>query len=145
MLSIREKAIEACPSHLNCSASMCPFDPLLKEVCWYPEDGICRKNFPPEWVKIQKKIAGRTRSLNTYYTFKMLSRNCIVKKGITGIDPNRAEEEQLKKWFRDHKRKKVLTEAERQVIRERLGVEKAVQLDFGMKGLNRQYKGVLST
>jgi hypothetical protein len=119
MLSVREKAIEECTSHLGCSASMCPLDPPLKEVCWYPEEKICRRNFPPDWVKIQKKIKKKTRSLNTYYTFEMLNRNCIVKGGMVGLDADRPEEAQLKSWLRRHKAKRVLTDKERDILRER--------------------------
>jgi len=141
----REKEIEKCPSFDGCSATICPFDPEHKNCIWYPEDGICRKNFPPGWVLIQKKIKKRTRSLDTYYNYEMLNRNCIIKGGITGIDPNRAEEEQIKSWFRNHRRKKILTEAEKDTIRAKFGVKKAIQLDLSLVGQNRQYKAVLST
>lgn len=117
----RMEAIEVCPSFVHCSAPMCPLDPMVEGCEWYPEDDICRKNFPPQWVKTQKKIKARTRNFDTYYTLQMLQRNCVVGRGMVGIDPNkaRAETEQLESWLRRHPEKKPLTEGQKEVLRER--------------------------
>lgn len=134
---IRKKAIEECPNFGVCDAPICLLDSEKENCIWFPDDGICKKNFPPDWVKIQKKIKKKTRSLDTYYTYEMLNRNCIVKGGIVGIDPDREREGQIRRWFRNHKPKKVLTEEEKEILRKRF----AKKLSVEMKGLEI---GVLS-
>jgi len=115
----RTEQIEKCPSYLNCGAPICPLDPIIKGCCWYPDDDVCKRNFPPQWVKTQRRISIKTRSMDTYYTFKMLSQNCVVGKGIIGIFPDRPEEEQIKSWLKRHPTKRILTEEEREKLRER--------------------------
>lgn len=118
MILSRIKEIEKCPN-VTCSAPMCLFDPMVERCCWYPDDEVCKKNFPPDWVKNQKKIRAKTRNVNTYYTFKMLNRNCIIGKGIVGVDPDRPEESQEKSWLKRHPVKRTLTEEEKETLRER--------------------------
>ena len=67
----REITIEQCSSFNRCSAPLCPLDPLLKQCCWFPDDDVCRKSFPPQWIKTQRKISARTKNMDTYYLFKM--------------------------------------------------------------------------
>ena len=123
MLS-RLKEIEKCPNFLTCSAPMCLFDPKVEICCWHPDEEICKRNFPPQWIKNQKKIKKRTRSIDTYYTFKMLERNCVIGKGIVGILPegvgHTSIEVREKNWLRKHPKKRILTEKEKKIIGERL-------------------------
>jgi len=117
--------IEKCPSFSNCSAPICLLDPTKENCIWLPDEEICKKNFPPKWVKNQKKIQKRGKDSNNYYTFKMLKRNCVIAKGITGIIPEGIGRSSLeireKNWLKKHPAKKILTEKEKEVLRERFG------------------------
>jgi hypothetical protein len=89
----------------GCSAPLCPLD-LESLNCgrWYPDEEICknREFTNPTWIKNQKKIAKRARDKEKYFTIEMLNRNCAIAKGIVGLDPDRAEEPQLKEWLKKH-------------------------------------------
>lgn len=90
---------------------------------WFPDEPICAKegmltDYP--WLQTQKKIAKRTRRQDRYYTGKMVQRNCMVRSGIVGLDPDRDEKPQLQRWFRIHPAKRELTEEEKAILRERL-------------------------
>lgn len=125
MILTRSKEIEKCPN-INCSSPICPLDPMtMKENCvWFPDEDICRKSFPPQWVKNQKKIKRKTKNVETYYTFKMIARNCVIAKGITGILPEgigrTSIEIREKNWLKKHPAKRILTEEEKKVIGRRL-------------------------
>ncbi len=106
----------------GCNAPICPEDPESMECgIWYPDEEICkRKDYAQEvWVRNQRKIKRKTQNADTYYTFKMLKRNCVIAKGITGIDPDKPAEPQIKTWFKKHPERKPLTEEQREAIRER--------------------------
>jgi len=112
-----------CPHFRRCSAPLCPLIPKsLEKGIWYPSEPICRRRPAPEWVKAQKKIKRKTRDVNRYFTFEMLNRNCIIGRGMVGLNPDikKDEEEQLKQWFNKHPRKRSLSAAERAEIRQRL-------------------------
>jgi hypothetical protein len=51
---------------------------------------------------------------------EMLNRDCILKTGIRGLDPDREERPQLQEWMRKHPRKREVTTEERAEIKERL-------------------------
>lgn len=124
---------QKCPSFIGCSAPLCPFDLDLKERIWYPDELVCvRAGMLHEhpWIKIQKKIAKKTRNRNKYYTLRMLEQNCVVGKGMVGLDPEREEQPQLKRWLRIHPRKKELTEERKMVLREKM---KKIRIPTGTK------------
>ncbi len=104
----------ACTLYEECVAPMCPLDQSSLKGIWYPDEEICRSrvhgNLP--WMKAQKKIAGSGAGAGRYFTLSMLSRNCIVRRGITGLDPNEPEEPQLKRWLDDHPVKREMSEDE---------------------------------
>lgn len=116
------KEIEKCPN-VTCSAPICPLDPMKENCVWFPDEDICRKSFPPQWVKNQKKIKKKTRDMDTYYTFKMLSQNCQIRKGIIGVIPEGIGRSSLetreKNWLKRHPVKRILTEKEKKILRER--------------------------
>ena len=121
-MSNRSKEIEKCPN-VNCAAPVCPLDPM-KEICiWFSHEDICRKNFPPQWVKNQKKIQKKDGNPDNYYTFRMLSQNCQIRKGIIGIIPEgigyTSVKTREKIWLKGHPVKRILTEKEKEVLRER--------------------------
>jgi hypothetical protein len=40
----------------TCDAPLCPLDEKsLRSGIWYPDESICKKKNPPEWVKRQKR------------------------------------------------------------------------------------------
>lgn len=122
MILTRTEEIEKC-TNVTCGAPVCLLDPM-KEVCiWFPDEEICKKNSPPNWVKNQKKIKKRTKDIDNYYTFRMLNQNCIIAKGITGIIPEgigrTSLEKREKNWLKRHPAKRILTKEEREVLRKR--------------------------
>jgi hypothetical protein len=110
-----------CSKFDSCTASICPLssEEENKNYIFYPDEEVCNKNYPPLWVKNQKKIAQRSKDKDTYYTIEMLKRKCIIKNGIMGLDPDQAEEPQLKKWLKTHPTKREKSEEEKNIIRER--------------------------
>ena len=101
----------------TCSAPLCPLDEKsLKYGIWYPDEEICSLrafgNLP--WIKTQKKIVKVGARVDRYFNLKMLERNCIIKKGIEGLDPDHEEEHQLRKWIKAHPEKRKLTEEEKE-------------------------------
>ncbi|MHA1286156.1 MAG: hypothetical protein ACTSPB_02010 [Candidatus Thorarchaeota archaeon] len=112
-----------CPHFRKCGAPLCPLDPeSLRKGIWYPDEPICHKRPTPGWVKAQKKIRRKTKNVNRYFTFEMLNQNCIIGKGMVGLNPDikKDEEEQLKQWLKKHPPKKTLSAAERDKARQRM-------------------------
>lgn len=109
--------VEDCPNYENCGASMCPLDKPEKYI-FYPDDEICKKHHS-KWIKNQKKIAKKAKDVNKYFTYEMLKTNCVIGNGIMGLDPDKPEEPQLKKWFESHPPKKELTNLQKRVIANR--------------------------
>lgn len=114
-----------CQYYDDCSAPLCPLDPeSLKHGIWYPDEEICQKRSVPDWVKVQRRIAKKTSDVDKYFTFEMLARVYKVTQGIVGLDPDKEEKPQLKRWLEKHPPKssvkKELTEEEKAVLRERL-------------------------
>ena len=93
---------EQCRHFDSCSASLCPMDENLKSGIWYPEEEICRLKNITGWIKQQKKIAKKVKDKDTYYTYKMLNRNCKVGTGMIGLNPDKPEEPQLEDWLKKH-------------------------------------------
>lgn len=128
---------EGCPNFNKCGAPLCPLDlASLKNGLWYPDEEICKKQPAPNWVKVQRKIAKKTVNEDKYFNYAMLSRNCQIRKGIVGIDPDKAEEPQLKKWFKAHPVKREWSEEEKVASREKFleNVLKTKQEEFDLTG-----------
>lgn len=49
-------------------------------------------------MKVQRKLS--RVATNGYFTVAMLKYLAVIRKGITGLDPNIPEEQQLGTWFR---------------------------------------------
>ena len=103
-----------CTLYETCNTPLCPLDGSSLNGIWYPDEEICRSrvhgNLP--WLKAQRKIAKSANQTSGYFTLAMLNRNCIVRRGITGLDPNEPEEPQLKRWLDDHPVKREMSEDE---------------------------------
>jgi hypothetical protein len=108
---------EQCRHFDSCSAPLCPLDSEhLKIGSWYPDEEICKLKTVPNWVKVQKKITKKTKDKNTYYIYEMLNINCKVAKGITGLNPDKPEEQQLEDWLKKHPQKKALSEKQKKIL-----------------------------
>ena len=111
-----------CRLYETCSAPLCPLDraSLLNGI-WYPDEEICRSrtfgNLP--WIRQQGKIAKSASPTDRYFHPEMLQRNCIVKKGIAGLDPDEIEKPQLQKWLDDHPERKELSDEKKTILRQR--------------------------
>ena len=117
-----------CKKYDTCNAPLCPLDEQsLKHGIWYPDEEICgiRTHATLPWIQNQKKLVKKTGRADRYFNLQMLERNCIIRKGIEGLDPDQAEEYQLKKWLKAHPEKRVLSKEERKVIGQRLAGARA--------------------
>ena len=84
-----------CSNYENCNATICPLDITTRDIAmWYPDEDICgsllfRKE---RWRIAQRKIAKRTRNIDSYFTFAMLNTVKAVGNGIRGASPDRSSE-----------------------------------------------------
>lgn len=111
MNKLNEFKSDQCRHFNYCSAPLCPLDiEHLKIGCWYPDEEICRLKKMLNWIRRQKKIKNKAKDVDKYFTYEMLKHNCVIGKGIKGLDPDIPEEKQLKIWYEKHPPKKPRTE-----------------------------------
>ena len=72
----------------------------------------------------------------------MLERNCVIRKGIEGLDPDQDEDYQLKKWLRDHPEKKTLSKTERGKIAQKFAATQGVKMGISDQKFNPPLAGV---
>ena len=91
----------ACTLFESCLAPLCPLDPSSLKGIWYPDEEICRSRSQGgrPWIKSQRRLARVAGSGAGYFTLEMLGRLVVIRKGITGLDPDIPEEQQLRAWF----------------------------------------------
>ena len=111
---------QACKFYTLCEAPFCPLAASSFKGIWYPGEDICRSriHWNLSWIQAQRKLVRATAE--GYFTMEMLDRDCILKTGIRGLDPDREERPQLQEWLRKHHRKRQVTTEERAEIKERL-------------------------
>jgi len=115
--------IETCPKYEGCSAILCPLatEDENNNYIWYPDEDICTKQEfgSLDWIKRQRKIAKKAKE--GYFTFAMLKRDFKIANGLQGLDPDSesSEKTQLQKWLKLHPVKKEMSEAQREVVRQR--------------------------
>ena len=96
-----------CPHFEQCSAPICPLDKSsVKNCAWFPDEEICRvRPYHADWVRRQTVIAkklGEDPEAGCF-TVKMLQRNCLIRKGTTGADPEKGPpHRQEEKWLKEH-------------------------------------------
>jgi hypothetical protein len=82
--------IEKCPYFNSCNAPICPLDENKEKAIWYSDEAICKNRdfFDLEFIKTQKKISKLNKKYEVigFFTFKMLNRSLIVKKGLEGLN-----------------------------------------------------------
>jgi len=83
-----ETPFKACPLYERCAAPICPMDPNAKHRSWYSNEDVCSSSkFKDHNVVVtQRKIS--KKGSEGYFTYEMLNRDIVVKKGIQGIDPD---------------------------------------------------------
>lgn len=91
----------ACTLFESCLAPLCPLDPSSLRGIWYPDEEICRSRTQGgrPWIRAQRRLAKVAGSGAGYFTLEMLNRLVVIRKGITGLDPDLPEETQLRAWF----------------------------------------------
>ena len=114
----------------SCSAPMCPKDSGVAKTAWFPSEEICKLKDVPEWVKRQRKIDKKAVGFEAgCFTLPMLERDCVIAKGIKGIDPDIPEKEMRnteKSWLDKHSIKKEFSDEERAEFRDRIQGKKAL-------------------
>jgi len=77
-----------CPYYDRCESQICPMDPLKHKRIWYASEGLCLN---PEYRNDQAVISQRKLAKKNppgYFTYGMLDRDFLIRKGITGVDPD---------------------------------------------------------
>jgi len=115
------KKPSGCKRFDSCSAPICPY---YGGDIWYPDEEICmNKAFSRLlWIKNQRKIAKKSQNSDTFFTLRMLEQNCVIRAGITGIDPDMKledTEKEVNKWLKNHPVKKELNPEKRTELAER--------------------------
>jgi heterodisulfide reductase subunit A-like polyferredoxin len=113
----------------------------LQTDIWYADEEICtsHEHSKLNWIRNQRKIARKTRDLDTYYTHRMLEQNCIIGRGISGIDADtdlNDVEREVSKWLREHSEKPKISETKRTELRNRLAKarEKLIPIEKDANG-----------
>jgi len=98
-------SVQDCRYFDSCSAPICPLDGCPGAV-WYPDEEICRAYKYHQgvlWVGNQRKIAKRAKGTDTCYTWAMLNRDIVVRKGIEGANPDARDfDAEVKRWIASH-------------------------------------------
>lgn len=104
---------QACKFYAVCEAPFCPLAASSFRGIWYPGEDICRSRSQGNlsWIQAQRKLV--KANADGYFTMEMLNRDCILKTGIRGLDPDREERPQLQEWMRKHPRKRELSDEEK--------------------------------
>jgi hypothetical protein len=104
-----------CPRFNACNAPLCPENPPDPHMAWFPGEAICPREGMPEWVKRQRHINRATGGdfNKGFFTLSMISHPCIIRKGMTGLDPDKGEtsDAAVREWIKRHP---VLSEKSRQ-------------------------------
>lgn len=104
----------------GCNAPICPADKeSLHSAIWYPTEGFCTSyafcKLP--WIRNQRKLARKVRNKDFYYTLEMLSHNCVITVATEGLNPDTTDYQDktaLKKWLKQHPKKREVSEEERE-------------------------------
>lgn len=126
-----------CKYYDECNAPLCPLDPDLHKRTWFADEDICRSANARrglEWVKRQRKIKRKIAHLEAdggYFKLELLERDCVIGKGMRGLDPDAymdTESRRIRSWMKRHP---PITEAMREAGREKAGkgIRKDVRVD----------------
>ena len=83
--------MKGCQNFNTCNAPLCPLDEEIEHRTFFADEDICKvKEFSNRlFIKNQKKLkkVGAKDDCG-FFTYRMLNRNIIIKKGIQGLDPD---------------------------------------------------------
>jgi hypothetical protein len=104
---------QACKFYTLCEAPFCPLETACFKGIWYPGEEICRSRIYGNlsWIQVQRKLI--KANVEGCFTMEMLNRDCILKTGIRGLDPDKEEKPQLQEWMKKHPRKRELSDEEK--------------------------------
>ena len=118
--------VKDCKRYESCNAPLCPKDQgSLERGSWFPFEEICglQTYCHESWIRNQKKIAKKSRNIDFYFTHRMLEQNCIIGRGIVGIDPDHDITDIKKdetRWLQEHPVKRIISEEKRELLRNRM-------------------------
>jgi hypothetical protein len=99
---------EECPFFFSCDAPLCPFYNF--NGIWYADETICKnpKYSKLDVIKNQKKISriNKRHEVQGFFTYNMLNRLIIVRKGISGLNEDQDLKDIVKSenaWVQKHK------------------------------------------
>ncbi len=127
----------SCTRFDGCDCPLCPLDvQSLGYGVWFADESVCpRKDFAAlPWVRRQRKLARVLGPLSSAgsFTVRMLERDFIVRRGLTGLDPNKGPPDRTEAdWLGVHPERLASTEAGRAAMRAR--AEKSGALRPGRK------------
>jgi len=118
-------AEKTCRSCQTCDAPLCPLDKDIIWRYWFPDEAICKaKKFGEvDWIRNQRKIKKRAVDNSRYFTLEMLNRNCVIRRGIKGLNPGLpcdTEEERIRRWLARHPPRRSISTDERQRLADRM-------------------------
>ena len=117
---------EECKRFDRCSAPLCPLDEeSLGSGIFYPNEEVCQLQAfcKLDWIRNQRKIAKKSRNVDFYFTHRMLEQNCVIGRGIEGLDPDHdisERERDVARWLKQHPEKRIISEAEREELKNRM-------------------------
>jgi len=116
-----------CKNYDACSAPLCPLDEQsLRHGLWYPDEEVCtlRDHSGLLWIRNQKRLIKKAGRADRHFTLEMLNRNCIIRRGIEGLDPDAPEGMQLRRWLKAHPERRDLSKEDREKMTQRLAAAK---------------------
>jgi len=88
-----------CSLYESCNAPLCPLDQTSLNGIWYSDEESCRSRTHGSlpWIQAQRKLA--RVAATGFFTVEMMTSLAVIRKGITGLDPNASKQEQLRSWL----------------------------------------------
>ena len=146
----KEHLRASCSLYTSCIAPLCPIDTDTLGGVWYPGEKICREKRGSllPWVKAQRKISKSEARQNRYFTLAMLNHDCVIRKGISGLDPDKEDKQQVKKWMEEHPGIKPLSQDEEKARREKMKIcrrHRTEKLSSEKKGVQTPFQNTPSS
>ena len=82
--------IENCRNYPTCKASLCPLDPNLRNVIWYPDEDICNRRGLPktDWLPRQRRIAKKATNRDFFFRLADIKAITRIHRSIKGHNPD---------------------------------------------------------
>jgi|WetSurMetagenome_2_1015567.scaffolds.fasta_scaffold00070_6 hypothetical protein len=136
---------ELCKQFDFCEAPICPLKGFGS--IWYADEAICNshEHCKLNWIRNQRKIARKTSDLDTYYTHRMLEQNCIIGRGIKGIDSEtdlKDVDREVSKWLEKHPEKPKVSETKKAELRKRMAKVREKLIPVEKDAIRREDSGI---